>query len=73
MYSSLWKLEARGIEPRTLDLQALFRQALTHIGEEGLALLCSDECLAVVVEAWSGLPASRKRHVVDAVSDRGAQ
>ncbi len=71
------KMEAGGIEPRTRDLQVLLRQALTRVGEEGLASclasLCSDEDLALVVEAWPGLPASCKRLMLDAVSERGAQ
>ncbi len=70
-------MEAGGIEPRTLDLQVLLRQALTRIGEEGLAsclaLLCSDQDLALVVEAWSRLSASRKRLILEAIDDGGGQ
>ncbi|MGB2985180.1 MAG: hypothetical protein WBE26_04800 [Phycisphaerae bacterium] len=70
------KVEAGGIEPRTLDLQVLLGQALTRVGKEGLvsclALLCSDEDLAFVVEAWRKLSASRKRLILDAVEEGGA-
>lgn len=69
--------EAGGIEPRTLDLQVLLRQALTRVGQEGLASclvsLCTDEHLAHVIEAWSGLPASSKQLILDAVGERGGQ
>ncbi len=61
-----------GIEPRTLDLQVLLRQALARVGQEGLAsclaLFCSDQDLVHVVEAWPRLPASCKRLILDAVS-----
>jgi len=64
-------LEAGGIEPRNLDLQVLLRQTLTRLGHEGLAsclaLLCSDQDIALVVEAWPGLPASCKRHILEQV------
>jgi len=66
---------AGGIEPRTPDLQVLWRQALTCIGEDGLAsclvLLCSDQGLAKVVEAWPQLSAPCKRIVLEALSDGG--
>jgi hypothetical protein len=71
------QLEAGGIEPRTLDLQVLLGQALARIGNEGLAsclvLLCSDQDIALVVEAWPRLPASCKRLILDAVGERGTQ
>jgi hypothetical protein len=55
----------------------LLRQALTCIGEEGLAsclaLLCSDQDLVLVVKAWPGLPASCKRLILGAVDGGGAQ
>ena len=70
-------MEAGGIEPRIPDLQVLVRQALARVGKEGLASclasLCSDEDLAHVVEAWSGLPASCKQLILDAVGERDAQ
>ena len=70
-------LEAGGIEPRDLDLQVLLQQALARVGHEGLvsclALLCSDQDLVNIVEAWSDLPPSRKRLILDAVGERGAQ
>jgi len=70
-------MEAGGIEPRNLDLQTLLRQAVTRVGEEGLASclvsLCSDEDLVRVVEGWSGLPPSRKRIILEVVDGGGAQ
>jgi hypothetical protein len=69
-------LEAGGIEPRTLDLQVLLRQALARVGQEGLAsclaLLCSELDFALVVEACPGLPACCRRLILDAVDEGGA-
>ena len=70
-------MEAGGIEPLTQDLQVLLRQALARVGHEGLAsclaLFCSDQDLAVVVEAWPGLPAPCKRLILEQVNGPGAQ
>ena len=70
-------LEVGGIESRDLDLQVLLRQALTRVGEDGLASclvsLCRNQDLVNIVEAWSDLPPSRKRLILDAVGERGAQ
>ncbi len=70
-------MEAGGIEPRNLNLQVLLRQALTCIGNDGLAsclaLLCSDQDLVLVIEAWPRLPAPCKRIILDAVGERGAE
>jgi len=67
------KVEEGGIEPRNLDLQVLLRQALARMGNEGLAsclvLLCSDEGLAQLVEAWPHLSASRKRLILEAMGE----
>jgi len=71
------RVEAGGIEPRTTDLQALLGQALTRVGKEGLAsclaLLCSDQDLAHIVEAWPRLRADSKRLILGAVDESGAQ
>jgi hypothetical protein len=66
-------MEAGGIEPRNLDLQVLLQQALARVGWEGLAsclvLLCSDEGLAHLVEAWPHLSTSRKRLILEALGE----
>jgi hypothetical protein len=66
-------MEAGGIEPRDLDLQVLLRQALACVGHEGLVsclvLLCSDEGLTQLVEAWPHLSASRKRLILEALGE----
>ena len=63
--------EAGGIEPRDPDLEALLRQALTRLGEDGLAsclaAICGEPIPADVVQAWSGLPDVVKRHILDVV------
>ena len=66
-------MEAGGIEPRNMDLQVLLRQALTRVGKKGLVsflvLLCSDDGLAQLVEAWAHLSASRKRLILEALGE----
>ncbi|MGB2985058.1 MAG: hypothetical protein WBE26_04170 [Phycisphaerae bacterium] len=70
-------MEAGGIEPRNLDLQVQLGQALTRVGKEGLAsclaLLCSDQDLAHIVEAWPRLRADSKRLILGAVDESGTQ
>ena len=60
-----------------MDLEVLLKEALTRLGQQGLAsclvLLCSDQDLALVVEVWPGLPASCKRIILEMVDEGGGR
>lgn len=67
------KMEAGGIEPRTLELETALKQALTHLGKEGLVsclvLLCQHPSIVRLVEAWAHIPDHCKRHILRAVNE----
>lgn len=65
------KLEAGGIEPRTLELEATLNQALARLGKIGLApcllLRCQYPGLAQLVEVGPQRANTKKQSILNAV------
>ena len=76
-FESIDELEAGGIEPRNPDLEVVLKQALTRLGQQGLAsclvLLCRHPSLVRLVEAWPKLSTDQKRLLLTVINERGDQ